>query len=136
VGTWEETGILWHFVENEAAVGPVTEQEMIDRIRDGRLKPASLVWSESLINWESADSVEIFKSLFRSAPPPIPTVRKEPPPISSPEPAFSMSGLKTYDLQIDLNRRPLSFEVHLGRDMPPDYSIRLFLLSQLFSFCF
>ncbi|MBA8881691.1 RDD family protein [Phyllobacterium myrsinacearum] len=72
---------MWHFVENEAPVGPVSEQEMIDRIRDGRIKPSTLVWSEGAVGWEPADTVEAFNRVFRVTPPPLPSATKEPPPV-------------------------------------------------------
>ncbi|MRG54200.1 DUF4339 domain-containing protein [Phyllobacterium sp. SYP-B3895] len=89
---------MWHFVENEVPVGPVTEQEMIDRIRGGRLKPTTLVWSEGLTSWESAESIETFKRLFRATPPPLPTAPKTPPlpAFSSKRPIFA-DDVKTYD---------------------------------------
>jgi uncharacterized RDD family membrane protein YckC len=72
---------LWHFVENDAPVGPVSEREMIDRIRDGRIKPSTLVWSEGAVGWEPADTVEAFNRVFRATPPPIPSATKEAPPV-------------------------------------------------------
>ena len=64
------SGESWHIVEGGTSIGPFDTDQMIGRIRDGRLGPDTLVWHDGLPNWEAAS---IHFDFAGTAAPPLPT---------------------------------------------------------------
>ena len=64
---------LYYFVENDQQLGPFT----IEELKSKRLKKSTLVWTDGLPDWTSADQVEELKEIIVSEPPPLPKKEKE-----------------------------------------------------------
>ena len=41
----------WYYAENNQRNGPVSEDEFAQLVRDGKIAPAMLVWSEGMAGW-------------------------------------------------------------------------------------
>lgn len=79
-------------VEGEQ-VGPLSEEQLLDRIRNGLISPDSLIWWEGQSDWETITNVEKFKNEFvitsqtnASSQTPLGAVFEPPPPKSSTPP--------------------------------------------------
>lgn len=48
---------IWFYEEAGESRGPVTEAELKDRLRDGRLRRGALVWCEGMADWTPARSI-------------------------------------------------------------------------------
>lgn len=48
----------WYYVVNGQRQGPVSQQAISEQIREGKLEPATLVWTEGLDEWKKASEVE------------------------------------------------------------------------------
>lgn len=57
----------WYYVENGDKKGPYPANEL-----KGKIEKDSLLWSEGMKDWEKAEQISEFKSLFEVTPPPIP----------------------------------------------------------------
>lgn len=42
---------LWHYQDGERAAGPVDEQAIRERLRNGRMRAGTLVWCEGMATW-------------------------------------------------------------------------------------
>lgn len=65
----------WHYTVSRTQFGPVSEEEIIQMLRSGRLKGDALVWTEGQANWAPVSSVAAFAShvpAVVSAPPSLP----------------------------------------------------------------
>lgn len=47
----------WHYVEEGAAKGPLTEADLKERLAAGRLPGSTLVWREGMANWQEAGTI-------------------------------------------------------------------------------
>jgi hypothetical protein len=53
-------------------LGPLSEQEVMKLILDGKLKKEDFVWQPGMPNWDLAKKVSEINKLFSLQPPPIP----------------------------------------------------------------
>jgi predicted negative regulator of RcsB-dependent stress response len=63
----------YFYAENDQKFGPFT----IEELETKRLKKSTLVWTEGMSDWASADSITELKEILISEPPPLPKKRKE-----------------------------------------------------------
>ena len=83
--------VTWYFVDLLGQrKGPMSQQQLLDVIAQGRLRPASLVWREGLAQWQPLSSME-HELRPTEAAPPLPA--STPPPLIETNPfATSPSG--------------------------------------------
>jgi len=87
---------MWHFEDAGTPAGPISPEEMQDRIGAGRVTRATLVWRSGFGAWLPAGQTEL-AALFPGGAPPspaalsIPTARPAAAP--APSPAPSLGGL-------------------------------------------
>lgn len=62
----------WHVAINGKAEGPFSKARLGRMIADGQLTRETLVWSEGLDGWRTADTIDEVAKLFTVAPPPLP----------------------------------------------------------------
>ena len=62
----------YYYANNDQQFGPFT----LDELKVKRLKKSTLVWTDGLQNWTTADSFDELKNFIISEPPPLPTNRK------------------------------------------------------------
>jgi hypothetical protein len=62
----------FHVAEGGQPTGPFALSELKRRIEAGELTRASLVWTQGMSAWASAESVAEIAHLFGATPPPIP----------------------------------------------------------------
>lgn len=62
----------WHVAENGQPVGPLSVEQLGQAIAQGRVTPATLVWSAGMTSWVQAAQVPQLAPLFRQGPPPVP----------------------------------------------------------------
>jgi uncharacterized RDD family membrane protein YckC/Tfp pilus assembly protein PilE len=84
--------VAWYFVDLLGQrKGPMSQQQLLDAVADGRLRPATLVWREGLAQWQPLSSLEHelrpTPKVAASQPPTMP-----PPPIDTNPFATSPSG--------------------------------------------
>lgn len=60
----------WHVLVHGEQRGPFAMAELVGMVRDGRLHPASLVWTAGMAGWEPAGRVGPLAGLFPPAAPP------------------------------------------------------------------
>ena len=60
----------WHIGENGQTVGPMTQAQLLEAIRSGRVTRETLVWSAGMAAWEPVTSVAQLAGAF--GPPPLP----------------------------------------------------------------
>jgi len=58
----------YYYADNEQQHGPFT----VDELKTKRLKKSTLVWTEGMQNWTSANDIEELKDILISEPPPLP----------------------------------------------------------------
>lgn len=66
----------WYLAVNSKSDGPLTTDEIINRIRAGQVNPQTLAYSQGMSDWTPLGQIPQFHSLFKSgseAPPPVPT---------------------------------------------------------------
>lgn len=66
---------LWYYSEGEKKSGPVEQQELIQLLKSGQLKPDIFVWSEGMAEWVMARSVEALNDAAFGTPPPLPKIQ-------------------------------------------------------------
>ena len=81
---------MWYFVREEEQLGPVSEEQMREMIREGSLKRDDLVWREGMIAWQIASEVPELGIPVQPLPPPPQT--PPPPPQYAPPPQYSASA--------------------------------------------
>ncbi|MCF0245680.1 MAG: DUF4339 domain-containing protein [Ileibacterium sp.] len=67
----EDEGQKWYYVENGASQGPVDQYEIEGMLADGRLTPASYIWTEGLTDWvkvEQSPFAELISAPEDAAP--------------------------------------------------------------------
>src|SRR4051794_7188158 len=77
---------MWFLQKDGKADGPFSEQRVVELIRSGTVIRATLVWTDDIESWQTAESTSL-ASHFRGIPPPIHNV---PPP----EPISHVSATK------------------------------------------
>ena len=63
----------WYFAKDDEKHGPFSLEEMTEYLKSGKVRGKTLVWSEGMEDWTSANDVEDFKPFSSkiSGPPPI-----------------------------------------------------------------
>jgi uncharacterized RDD family membrane protein YckC len=65
---------MWYFAEGEQQQGPVSQQDLINLIHAGKLKPETLVWQEGMESWQPLQDVPQLQAELptplRDLPPP------------------------------------------------------------------
>jgi len=67
---------LWYYCKGEQKSGPVEQQELIELLKSGKLKPDTYVWSEGMEEWVMARTVEPLNAAAFGTPPPLPKSEK------------------------------------------------------------
>lgn len=67
----------WHYVVGQDRFGPVSDDEIRELIRSGRINRETLVWQPGFDGWRTAS--EVLSSILDEVPPPLPS----PPPVPS-----------------------------------------------------
>lgn len=49
---------MWYYMQDGAQQGPISEEELQDMARDGRLQPTDMVWKSGMQEWQQANQVE------------------------------------------------------------------------------
>ncbi len=62
----------WHIAENGQSVGPFTPPQLAQAASAGRVRPDTLVWTQGMAGWTSANQVPQLLGLFGASPPPLP----------------------------------------------------------------
>jgi len=75
------SNVQYYTAVNGQQIGPMSLDDMIQRIRDGQTGPADLVWKTGAPAWARADSYPELAAIFNAPPPPPP-----PPPGGGPPP--------------------------------------------------
>src|SRR3990172_2630774 len=66
----------WHLAINNKPDGPITEDEVMARIRSGQAARQTLAFTQGMANWTPLEQIPQFHSAFRAetlAPPPMPS---------------------------------------------------------------
>lgn len=93
----------YYYTDNDQQLGPFTVEEL----KVKRLKKSTLVWTEGMQDWTSANEVEELQNFLISEPPPLPKKTTTPPTVETiqikqrPTPATSTKYDLTYDKEID-----------------------------------
>jgi predicted Zn finger-like uncharacterized protein len=58
----ESSVTAWHYSVNGEVFGPYSEDELVDRFRDGRLGDEAYVWQATFAEWKPAVQVPVFAS--------------------------------------------------------------------------
>jgi uncharacterized RDD family membrane protein YckC len=61
---------MWHFDDAGTPAGPISPEEMQERINAGRVTRATLVWRSGFGGWQPAGQTELAALFSGSAPPP------------------------------------------------------------------
>jgi hypothetical protein len=77
---------LWYYAQDNEQHGPLASAELRDLLQRGKLSGSTLVWSEGMASWVSADKVE---DLQGAAPPVLPP---RPHPANAEQPAVEANG--------------------------------------------
>jgi len=62
----------WYCHASGQQYGPVTEETLREWLRQGRVRPADLVWTEGMGNWAQAGSIPSFFASDGGLTPPVP----------------------------------------------------------------
>lgn len=67
----------WHYIGHYGQLGPLTEPQLLDLIRDGVVEPSTYVWSPGMADWSRASAVTALQAAFQNSgnlvtPPPMP----------------------------------------------------------------
>jgi len=97
----------YYFAENDRQFGPFT----IEELKSKRLKKCTLVWTDGMEDWDTADRLEELKDIIISEPPPLPkrenippkveTVQIKPVKLVTPIPVFSSKYALDYEKETD-----------------------------------
>src|SRR2546426_1646228 len=66
----------WYLAINNKSEGPLTADEIINRIRAAQVNPQTLAYTQGMSDWTPLGQIPQFHSLFKvgsGAPPPVPT---------------------------------------------------------------
>jgi len=69
----------YYYADKDQQFGPFT----VDELKSKRLKKNTLVWTDGMTDWDTADNVEELKNILVSEPPPLPKRNNPPPPIET-----------------------------------------------------
>ncbi len=63
---------VWYYVEGKDRVGPISEDELLSRISEGKLGDSSYVWKKGLENWKKISDLDELKVVSTLTPDPSP----------------------------------------------------------------
>ncbi len=49
----------WYYASGNQPVGPISEEQMLELIRSGRVTPDNMVWTQGMPQWQRASEVEV-----------------------------------------------------------------------------
>lgn len=81
----------WYYIEQGQQCGPLTDDELRERVAAGTLRPEDYVWTEGMADWVPASQIQGLQWPGSATPPP-------PPPQHRPAPEFG--GTPTGDLNL------------------------------------
>jgi len=58
----------WFYAEGDRQCGPVSDEQLVDLARSGKVLPNSLVWCQGMAHWQSYASVQPGTPLAGSSP--------------------------------------------------------------------
>ena len=61
----------WFVFKNDKQLGPIPEPDLASLVRQGKLPPETLVWSEGMTDWSPISNVETFKPSLELVNPPV-----------------------------------------------------------------
>jgi len=59
----------WFYSKNGTQLGPVTEQELSEKARNGEVSSSDLVWKEGMSDWKPLIEVSDFSGIVSQMPP-------------------------------------------------------------------
>lgn len=62
----------WFYIENDKKIGPLSESEILNLFKNGKLTKETLVWTKGQSEWMKAGQIESFQFDDNLIPPPIP----------------------------------------------------------------
>jgi len=62
----------WWYASDGNSRGPVSTEELCHLLTSGTLGPTTLVWKQSMKNWQPAEQVQALAPLFAALPPELP----------------------------------------------------------------
>ncbi len=69
----------WHYSVAGKSFGPMTQEDVVAKVRGGELKATDYVWHEGMANWATLDTVAEFQAAVEAAAPPAPQAAPSPP---------------------------------------------------------
>ena len=60
----------WYYVRQGDRFGPVSEQALLELLRQGTVRPDDLVWTDGMADWARADTIPEFAAALGQGPPP------------------------------------------------------------------
>jgi hypothetical protein len=86
----EVTSNAWYYAVNQQRIGPIAEASLRDMIAAGQVHATTLVWCESMSNWQAAAMTPAFAGMFA----PVGSQPVPPPPQGQPlNAAYAPSGV-------------------------------------------
>lgn len=83
----------WHYIEQGQQCGPLTDDELRERVAAGALRPEDYVWTEGMADWAPASQIQGLQWPGHSTPPPpVPPPPPPPPQAAAPAPGGSPTG--------------------------------------------
>lgn len=89
----------YYYAENDQQLGPFT----LDELKTKRLKRSTLVWTDGMENWASANDIDDLKDILISEPPPLPKKK-------SVEPIVEIIQTKQSENHLNSKKYDLSYE--------------------------
>lgn len=94
------TEALWYYADGDQRMGPVPESRMIALIREGVIKPATLVWTLNMETWRPVSETR----LKRALPEAVVTDRRPTPVLTGEAPAPALPPIRRLSLSLNLDR--------------------------------
>lgn len=66
------TGPQYHMAVNGQQYGPYGLDQISQFVKEGRIQPDSMLWTNGMANWQAASTIDGIKDLFSATPPPPP----------------------------------------------------------------
>lgn len=68
--------VQWHYALKDETKGPVSEEELLKLLADGRVRLSTLVWNKTMSDWTKLGDTPLAESVSSHSPPPLPTGKK------------------------------------------------------------
>lgn len=66
---------MWYVNRKGKRLGPISQDDLVAHIKNGKIKGSDLVWTEGMSDWSSAKDVNSFRPLFSVFPPELPLMK-------------------------------------------------------------